>query len=514
MNKKKKYISLLVATMLFINFASSQDVNQFEKYTADWRSLAKHNTQPEWFKDAKFGIYFHWGPYSVPEYSSEWYPRWMYFKGHGSVPENDIYTYHKNTYGEPEEFNYHDFIPMFKAEHFNASNWAILFKESGAKFAGLVAQHHDGFAMWDSDVNPNNSMDKGPHKDILGDLFTELKKHDMKTIATFHHARNLQRYVNDTSQWAGKGSDVGVNSHYPYHPDYATSSTDPELKYLYGNITEEEFHEYWLNQVNEVVDNYAPDMIWFDSWLDLIPENYRKKMVAHHYNKGVSRGQEPITFYKQEDLPDDVALLDIEQGGKTGVSKKYWLTDITISFNSWSYIAGQTYKTPALVIRNMIDVWSKKGVVLLNVSPRANGTIPETQQGVLKTIGKWINKHEEAVYETRTHSIFGYGKTEFKAGHFGGQSATMEYTKDDIRFAKSKDGNVLFVYFLGMPDANAELEINHVFDTNIGQQIEKEKLVGSKTNLKWKVAGDKLFITTPSASKMDETATVFKVEFE
>jgi alpha-L-fucosidase len=483
-------------------------------YQPTWESLANHNTQPEWFKDTKFGIYFHWGPNCVPEYSSEWYPRWMYFKDRGNKWGGEVYPFHKENYGEPEDFNYHDFFPMFKAEHFNAAEWVALFKASGATFAGPVAQHHDGFAMWDSDVNPNNAMDKGPHKDILGDLFAELKKQDMKTIATFHHARNLQRYANDTSNWAGHGPDIAWDSHYPYHPDYATSTTDSQLKYLYGNIPADEFHEYWLNQVNEVVDKYAPDMIWFDSWLDLIPENYRQKMVAHHYNTAVARGQEPVVFYKQEDLPDSVALTDIEQGGKTDISDKYWLTDITISFGSWCYTNEQEYKEPTMVIRNMIDVWSKNGVVLLNVSPRADGTIPKEQQKVLITIGEWIKKHEEAVYNTRAHSVFGYGIAGFEAGHFGGQSATMKYTKDDVRFAKSKDGSTLYVYVLGLPDENKELELEHIFDSNPAQQISTVSIVGSKTRLDWKVKEGKLAVKTPVNSEMDELATVIKVEFE
>jgi alpha-L-fucosidase len=502
-------IKLLAIILLVATYLQAQ-----EKYEPNWESLAKHNIEPEWFKDAKFGIYFHWGPYSVPAFSSEWYPRWMYFKDRGDGWGNEVYPYHKKTYGEPEDFNYHDFIPMFKAEHFDAADWANLFQKSGAKFAGPVAQHHDGFAMWDSDLNPMNSMDKGPKKDITGELFAELKKRDMKTIATFHHARNLQRYKDDPSNWAGAGKDVAPNSHFPYHPDYATSTTDPELKYLYGNIPEAEFNEYWLGQVNEVVDKYAPDLIWFDSWLDQMPEEYRQKMVAHHYNQGVSRGQEPIVFHKQKDLPENVSLVDIEQGGKTEISEKYWLTDITISFGSWCYTNGQTYKDPSLVIRNMIDVWSKKGVVLLNVSPRADGIIPEEQREVLAAIGEWIDKHQEAVYETRAHSVFGYGIAEFEKGHFGGQSATMKYTKDDIRFTTSKDGKSLFVYMLGLPEENADIELQHLFESNAGQKIKKVSLVGNKAKIKWTVNGENFTITTPDAEKMDKIATVFKVEFK
>lgn len=478
-------------------------------YEPTWESLSEHNIEPEWFKDAKFGIYFHWSIYSVPAFDGEWYPSWMYYPDRKGWGEK-VYAHHQKTWGA--DFDYHDFIPLFKAEHFDAKEWADMFENSGARFAGPVAQHHDGFSMWDSEINMWNVADMGPKKDITGELFKELKKRDMKTIATFHHARNLQRNAQDTSLWAGNG-DVGWSSHYAYHPDLVTSTTDEKLKYLYGNIPADEFHDRWIGQVNEVVDNYAPDMIWFDSWLDLIPEDYRQNMLAHHYNTAVQRGQEPVAFFKQEDLPATVALVDIEQGGKTDISEKYWLTDITISDGSWCYTTGLKYKKADLMIRNMIDVWSKKGVVLLNVSPRADGVIPQEQQDVLKAIGKWIKKHEEAVYETRAHSIFGYGVAEFEKGHFGGQSATMKYSKDDIRFTKSKDGNTLYVYLLGMPNAKAELELNHVFDTNQGQKVTQVIVVGSETILDSKVKGEKLLVSMPEASAMDEIATVLKVEF-
>jgi alpha-L-fucosidase len=512
--KVKIILNVLIICILtgFVSCKNSSQKNSKEIETTfeeSWESLATIEREPEWFKDAKLGIYFHWGPYSVPAYDNEWYPRWMYVNGRKAWG-GTVFEFHEKTFGPLSEFNYHDFIPMFTAEHFDAADWAELFQKAGARFAGQVAQHHDGFAMWGSKINPWNAKDMGPEKDVLGELFAELKKRDMKTIATFHHERLLQRYANDTAQWAKNTPDPGWDSHYPYHPDYITSTTDPKLRLLYGNIPEAEFYDYWLNQINEVVDEYAPDMIWFDSWLDIIPENYQQKMVAHHFNTAVSRGQQPIVNYKQEDLPANVGILDMEQGGKTELSDDYWLTDITISYGSWSYTNGQTYKNPSLVIRNMIDVWSKRGIVLLNISPMANGIIPDAQREVLTAIGQWIEKHKEAVYETRAYSTFGYGRAEFEAGQFGGQTATMDYNHNDIRFAVSKDNKSLFVYSLGLPDSNSSFDIHHVAESN----IKRVSVVGSGVELKWSKTGDVLTITTPGSTEMDELATVFKVEFE
>jgi len=513
MNNKVNQIFLMCLALLGCvscrNKSELKDASAEITFKETWESLSTNEREPEWFKDAKFGIYFHWGVYSVPAYDNEWYPRWMYTPGRKDWG-GTVFDHHQQTYGSLSEFNYHDFIPMFTAENFDAKEWADLFKSSGASFAGLVAQHHDGFAMWDSKVNPWNARAMGPKKDILGELYTELKKNDLKTIATFHHERLLQRYAQDTAQWAGNTPDPGWDSHYPYHPDYVTSTRDPKLRLLYGNIPEAEFYDYWLNQVNEVVDNYAPDIIWFDSWLDIIPENYRQKMVAHHFNSAVGKGQKPIVAYKQEDLPATVGMLDMEQGGKTELSRDYWMTDITISYGSWCYTSGQTYKSPELIIRNMIDVWSKRGIVLLNISPRADGTIPEEQRNVLVTIGKWIKKHKEAIYETRTYSSFGYGKAKIEDGQFGGQSATISYAQSDIRFMVSKNNKVLYVFALGIPAPDSELEIQ---DIN-GSKIKRVSVVGSGVELRSSLANNVLTLTTPSSSEMDELATVFKIEFE
>ena len=478
-------------------------------YTPDWASLATIDREPEWWKDAKLGIYFHWGPYSVPAYDTEWYPRFMYSP---DANPKSVYAHHQATYGP--DFNYHDFVPQFTAEQYDPADWADLFDRAGAKFAGLVAQHHDGFALWDSDVNPWNAADKGPQRDVLGDLYAELREHDMKTIATFHHARTRQRYAQDSTEWVGGSGDMGWNSHYPYHPDLITSTTDPELRYLYGNLGEEEFNDYWLAEVEEVIDKYHPDVIWFDSWLDIMPESYRQRMVAHQFNTGVANGQAPIVAYKQEDLPANVGMLDIEQGGKTDISDDYWLTDVTLSNHSWSYIDGQTYKDPALVIRNMIDVWSKRGIVLLNVSPRADGVINQEQRDVLAVIGDWIDRHEEAVYPTRGYELFGYGDAEFEEGHFGGQSATMQYTNHDIRFTRARDGHAVYVYVLGMPEPGTALRLRHLVTENDGRSIDGITLVGSGTAVDFAVEGQEVILRTPAATEMDEIATVFRVDLQ
>ncbi len=501
-----KYYLIIALSLLAMLLGSCSSEPQ-PMYEANWESLSKHEKEPEWFKDSKLGIYFHWGLYTVPAYGSAWYAHHLYQTDLDEGWGSDIYEHHVATYGSLDEFNYHDFAPMFTAEHFDAAEWAELFESAGARFAGPVAIHHDGYALWESDVNPWNVGDIGPNKDILGELFSELEKRDMKTIATFHHARTLQRYADKPDEWGGP------NSHFAYNPEFVTSSKDDKLKYFYGNLEEKEGNEYWLAQVEEVVEKYSPDAIWFDSWLDEIPESYLQQMVATQFNQGVKDGKETIVVYKQEDLPRNLAINDVEQGGFEDIAPDFWMSDITLSTGGWGYTNGQRYKTLDLVVRNMIDVWSKKGVVLLNISPRSDGVINDEQRALLKGLGEWLEKYGEAVYATRGFAMFGYGDTELEEGEFGGQSASQQYTASDVRFTMSKDGKTLFVFTLGMPEANSEIVLKHIANADY-PTIKDVRLVGSNEKLDWSIEGEVLSLNTPSASEMSDLATVFAVEFK
>ena len=502
---KRNNVIILVFLLLAISACKQNEVQEAGQFEANFESLSKHEAAPEWFADAKLGIYFHWGVYSVPAFGSAWYPRNMYIEG------SKVNEHHEKSYGKINDFGYEDFIPMFTAEHFDPEEWADLFQSAGAKFAGPVAQHHDGFAMWDSEVNPWNVADMGPKRDILGELFNSLKKRDMKTIATFHHARHGQRNVDKPENWK-----IGYNSHYPYHPDLPTSTTDPKLRKLYGNFeTMDEFHNYWLDQVNEVVDNYLPDIIWYDSWLNLIPEHYRMEMAANHFNKGLENNKEVVCCHKQEDMPMDCSVLDFEQGGRRDIHPLPWMTDITLGQSRWMYVEGHKYKNASLVIRNMIDVWSKNGIVLLNVSPRANGVINTEQREILKELGDWLKVHGEAVYETRPFSIYGYGSAKAGDGSHGGQSAKVQYTAEDVRFTISKNRKALYAFFLGKPESGKQVEMRKlgIHRDCTPTPIKRVTLLGTDIEVKTEMTTETFFLTMPEV-KMNEMATVFKFELE
>ena len=241
----------------------------------------------EWWLNTKFGIYFHWGPYSVPAHKTEWYSIWMYAQG------NPIRKYHEETYGDLKIFGYKDFIPMFTAEKFNADEWAELFKKAGAQFAGPVAEHADGFAMWDSQLTKWDAMDMGPKRDIVGEMEKAVRKQGMKFIATYHR------------HWL-----------YAWHPtwDENTDASNPEYAGLYGPkvpkgtfvmankptnpLPDATFNQEWLDRLNELMDKYQPDIIWFDNKMDIIGEKYRQQFLANYYNKAQEWGREVVCTYK------------------------------------------------------------------------------------------------------------------------------------------------------------------------------------------------------------------------
>ena len=414
-------------------------------WSRQWQTLGAQ-TVPEWFQDAKLGVYVHWGVYTVPERFSEWYPRFMF------DTNSEAYKFHAETYGDPTVFPYHKLVPLFTAEKFNAVEWADIYKSSGARFGGLVTEHHDGFAMWASKLTPWNAGDRGPKRDIVGEMGRELKSRGLKFITTFHHARNLQRN-------AGPDNGGGYDSHYIYEKRFATASDDPELQKLYGNVNPSDFYAVWFGKLKEVIDNYDPDIVWFDSWLNLIPETDRIKFCRYYLDESKRRGKETLIVCKQNDLPGSVAVNDIEQGGHMEINWKPWMTDDTICYKSWSYVEGDESKPTAMVLHSLIDVVSKNGVLMLNIAPRADGSIPEDQKICLREMGEWLATYGEAIYGTRPWLVPGSGPTMPQPGAHGGMSTVNHYTPEDYRFTMAKDGSAIYLIVLGRPAVGSVLNM-------------------------------------------------------
>lgn len=425
----KKRLTMLALIFVCLNVAWAQP------YQADWDSLSRHEDAPEWFKDAKLGIYFHWGVYAVPAFGSEWYPRNLFLKG------NSVNKHHIETYGDPAEYGYDRFVAQWKTPKFDARQWARLFRRAGARFAGPVAEHHDGFSLWDSDVTPWNAADKGPKRDLVGELAKGIRAEGMKYITTFHHARNHYGHFDGMKK------------------DYPKAMADSEVAFLYGQMSPDAFHDVWLGKLKEVIDQYQPDIIWFDSWLDRIPESYRQAFCAYYLNESAKWNKDVVIVRKQNDLPIDFTVLDHEKSRESKASPRVWMTDDTISTGSWCYTNNLRIKPTSKVIHALADTVAKNGIVLLNISPMADGTIPEDQKNVLLELGDWMKVNGEAIYATRPWQTFGEGPTVEPEGGFSehGKFLKLEYSDKDIRYTQSKDGRTVYAMTLGWPGAEAVL---------------------------------------------------------
>lgn len=499
MNKSHCYFILVAFATIFVACKQQQDTSKII-YLADWKSIEQYNPVPEWFKDAKFGIYFHWGVYSVPAFGNEWYPRHMY------RPGSKHWQHHIENYGNPEEWPYHFFIkgnydkrgrfvqfaPKLKSEggNFDPDEWAQLFLDAGARFAGPVAEHHDGFSMWASNVNPWNALNYGPEMDLVGVLVDAIRERNMKIILSMHHAFHC--CPEDLSD--------GTTRQFF---DHAPKTNDPELQILYAQLSQEDNEELWLEKHKEIIDKYKPDIIWQDFNLIGVSEPFLLEFLAYYYNRGVEWGQKVVATYKDA-LNNDCAVLDYERGGPEELTDYYWITDDAISHSSWSYTEGLTYYTPKQVLHSFFDRISKNGNLLLNISPMADGTIPEEQKEILYAMGNWLNHYGEAVYSTRAWKIYGEGPTKMGAGHKhigdGEFEIPVEGTANDFRFTRSKDNKTLYAIMLGWPGDNKTIKINSLSPENLNvHHLEKVEFLGATNNQKLQYRQDQLgmYITLP-----------------
>lgn len=302
-------------------------------------------------------------------------------------------------------------------------------------------------------------------------------------------------------------------SHYPLFEGMPTKPDDTELKYLYGNIQESQWlEEVWYGKLKEVIDNYQPDIMWFDSWLDQIPEEYRLKYCAYYLNEARKWGKEVVIVRKQDDLPLDCSVDDLEKSRKNVIETKSWMTDETISKGSWSYTENLDIKATPDVLHVLIDIVSKNGVLLLNISPKADGTIPQNQKEVLLGIGEWLDKYGEAIYGTRPWYTFGEGPTKEPEGHFRNRMEflNLKYSSKDIRYTTKE--NTIYATILGWP-GNKETVLLESFSGDMlpdELQIKEVEMLGSDNKIEWAMTDRGLEFVTP-AEQPDEMAVVFKI---
>jgi len=355
-------------------------------YKDTWESLSNYPV-PKWYADAKFGIFIHWGPYSVPGFGNEWYPRAMYVK---DSPE---YEHHIKTYGAHKDFGYKDFIPMFKGENFDAAAWMKLFNDAGAKYVMPVAEHHDGFKLYKSELSKWNAAEMGPKKDIVGALKAEADKLGIKICCSNHRAEHFW-FFSGGLEYESDVKGAGYDDFYgPPNPAPANLSD------LRDCPPTREHLEDWLISNCEMIDKYRPAVVWFDWWIQNLEfKPYLRKFAAYYYNRAKEWGEEVAINNKYDSYLYTSTIFDIERGQMSGILPRLWQNDTSIAKNSWGYTHNNDFKKSSDLIADLVDIISKNGCLLLNVGPRPDGTITEEETQVLLDIGAWLKLNGEAVY--------------------------------------------------------------------------------------------------------------------
>ncbi len=483
-----------------MKLAEIRQVANTGPFEAKWSSLANYEI-PAWYQDAKFGIFIHWGMYSVPGFGNEWYPREMYKTEKG---RRGIDKHHRDTYGTPAEFGYKDFIPMFKAENFDPVAWAKLFKDAGARYVVPVAEHHDGFPMYNSDYTHWDASEMGPKQDIIAALSKTIRAEGLHFGVSSHRAEHWWFYGEGRKQ----PSDVQDDR---YRGLYGPAR-DKEESESGVTLPDQAFLDDWLLRCAELVDKFEPELIWFDWWIAQPAfSSHLQTFSSYYYNRGKTFPNMVAINYKKfggESFPDTAGVLDIERGGLADIRELYWQTDTSVSKNSWGYVTNHDYKTVNSLIDDLVDIVSKNGCMLLNIGPKPDGTIPEQEQAMLLEMGTWLKQNGEAIYDTRPWTKFGEGSTKVKDGtmHNDAESKRKDFNADDVRF--TTNGSTTYATILAWPGDGAKFTVRS-FTKEALPGIKGVSMIGAG-EVKWTQDAQGLHVTLPKTAP-GEHAYVLKV---
>jgi alpha-L-fucosidase len=430
-----------------------------------WDSLRENYQVPRWFAEAKFGLFMHWGLYSVPAHHNEWYEKHMYTDGADG-------QWHVGHFGPQDQFGYKDFIPLFTQSNFNANAWAELFKKSGAKFVVPTAEHHENFAMWDSAVTPFNAMQMGPHRDLIGELATAVRKQGLKFGVSNHGIENFQ-FINPPAEMAAKMKAEHADLYDPKWADFYNVADRSDAAC-------ERFLTNWFARNVELIDKYRPDMLWFDNGVDQrYLDPLKLRVAAYYYNRAREWGKEvSISTKKAAYAPSNKntetigSIIDFEKIGArspSGIRTGEWQVDQPIG-STWGYTSDEHFSGPGTVISALADTVSKNGTLLLNLSPKADGTFPREIQDTLLAVGQWLDVNGEAIYGTHNWIKFGEGGGRGQPGL-------------NIRFTVK--GDALYAIILGNWPGE-EAVISSLATTNsMAGKIKTVTMLGSKDKLQF-----------------------------
>jgi len=506
------------------------------KFEPTWQSLSNYKV-PDWFRNAKFGIWAHWGPQCQPE-MGDWYGRGMY--NEGSWQNN----FHVKKYGHPSKFGFKDVIYEWKAQNWDPDKLVALYKRVGAQYFFAMANHHDNMDLWNSKYQEWNSVRVGPHKDIVAGWAAAAKKYNLPFGLSVHAAHTwtwfeTSQRSDTTGAFAGVPYDgkltkadgkgtwwEGLDPQELYEQNHPLSKgSGKDITALWGqwnwengaSIPDQKYCDKFYNRTMDLINLYHPDLLYFDdTTLPLYPvSDAGLKIAAHYYNTNMAQHKgklEAVMFGKQ--LTDDqkkCIVWDVERGAPDKPQEKAWQTCTCIG--DWHYnrgiYEGGNYKSATTVIRMLVDIVSKNGNLLLNIPVRGDGTIDDKEVAILEGVAVWMDVNKQSIFDTRPWKIYGEGPSVDAVNKLDGagfNEGKLGYSEKDIRYTQK--GNVIYATVMGVPTENINLKS---FGKNKGNgKIKKIELLGSKEKLSWSQGSDVLSISKPKVCAND-IAAVFKI---
>jgi alpha-L-fucosidase len=485
-----------------------------QKFEANSESFKQYN-YPDWFRDAKFGIWSHWGPQAVPR-QGDWYARDMYQSDYYDRKKNQYtgkphanYTYHVKNYGHPSKFGYKDILPLWKAEKWNPEELMALFKRVGAKYFVSMGVHHDNFFLWNSNIHRWNSVNIGPKKDVVGLWQKAAKKEGLRFGVSEHLGASYNWFqTNKGADKTGPMAGVPYDGNDPQYEDLYYPKSD-ERTWL---TTNPKNHETWLKSVKELIDLYQPDLLYSDSELPFGKTG--ETMLAHFYNQDMQKNKGKLeAVYNSKVHPSEGRWVqDIERGVMDSISPFPWQTDTSIG--DWFYKTGQKYRTGTEIIQMLVDIVSKNGNLLINVVQTPEGDLEQDVQNILEEIAVWTPVNGEAIYGSRPWKIYGEGpstNSNKPKGRFGGVSDERTFESSDIRFTTK--GETLYAFSMASPETDIVITSLGTNSKHNNKKISSIQLLGSTEKLAWKQGDQSLVIKKPKTLPAWQVTT-YKINFK
>lgn len=513
---KQLLIILTLTVVLSIPFFASSQENELKMikgvFQPTQESLSKYKC-PDWFRDAKLGFWAHWGPQAVPR-QGDWYARNMYLQG---SRQN---RYHVQTYGPPSKFGYKDIIALFKAEQWEPEKLMAMYKKAGAKYFVAMASHHDNFFMWDSKINPYNSVKMGPKKDMVAIWQAAAKKQGMNFGVSEHTGASYRWFQSShASDTAGPLKGVPYDGADPKYAALYHDKIDSVNPYRQGNwfdIPEALKHD-WYYKVKELVDTYHPDLLYSDAPFNW--ESVSKSMLANYYNGNMNsnKGRLQAVYNSKDTKPGQGIMFveDLERSVKDEGSLFPWQTDTSIG--DWFYRTGQRYKTSTEIIQMLVDIVSKNGNLLINIVQTPEGNLEPDVLKILDDIGEWTKMYGEGIYGTRPWKVWGEkpaGAAAVPFVRFNNERGTAaSYTAKDVRFTAK--GETVYAFLLAAPTEDLQIASLGKKSKYQVKDIASVKMLGGNEKIVWSQQDTALVITKPTGDLSGQVKVpAFKIQFK